>query len=254
MDEKSKQVIVRYTGECTKIKVGAWLQLFEVVIKSKKLDTDEAKVTLLMSYLDKEALQWFAEDIVSKLDDITWEACKLAMIQRFDQQIVEPVLAAQRRRLQRGETVKDYHEAKMVFLRASGLNQHSMCDLLTDGMPFSFRTPLIAAKVLETKDWLSIAVQLESSFGSRFNSGSTSQGLGGQQLVAVNANFTDEPASRNKQFKSKKKPPSPCMHCKTKGKVEWHWNSDCPDKPVRPASVVRPSSNATVMTAAAENY
>lgn len=225
-EKKSK--LQRYAGFKTKIKINSWLSLFEVAAKVHKADTDTLKVALLMEFIDDEALQWYADHVADKIDTITWAEARTLMVQRFGERTIDPVLAANRRRLNHGESVQAYFEEKMYLLRQTGLSETSMAEVLTDGLPPYYRTPLIAASIKDTSEWLSKAVRLEASFGTRKPFAESNQ----DKKPAATAAF----ASGNKE-KPKKKPPSACRICQEIGKTEFHWHSECPNrKPKKPES------------------
>lgn len=214
----------RFSGAKSKIKVASWIALFEVT--AEKLDTDKEKITFLMHYLDDEALQWYADEICESIDEMTFDEVKQAMKQRFGERTIEPVLAAQRRRLQKGETVQQYYEDKMYLLRKTGLSEMSMAEILTDGMPHYYRTPLIASSISSVSDWLNKAVRLESSFASRPER--ESQPFR-PQAVAATAEHSYQPKGKQRP-QQKKKPPNPCKFCKALDKTEYHWHNECPNR------------------------
>jgi hypothetical protein len=215
----------RYSGQKSKIKIDSWLALFGVVAVAQKADTDQKKLALLMDFLDDEALQWYADNVAPQIDTLTFAAVKTAMTKRFGQLTIDPVLAAQRRRLQKGETVQQYYEDKMYLLRQTGLKEESMAEILTDGMPHFYRTPLIASTIVSVHDWLNKAVRLESSFSTRPEKEFPARNPG-THPVAAQAD-TAHPKAKPKS-KSKNKPSSACRFCQAQGKTEFHWHSDCP--------------------------
>lgn len=60
--------LVLYTGK-NKILIENWLNLFEVVVDSMTNDKD--KIVKLMSYLDEEALEFYATKIATKISTLT---------------------------------------------------------------------------------------------------------------------------------------------------------------------------------------
>lgn len=214
----------RFSGAKSKIKISSWIALFEVICNKMKVTTDSDKVILLMEYLEEEALQWFADEIATNLDTIKWDETVEAIKKRFGDRTIDPVLAAQRRRLQKTETVQAYFEDKMYHLRKTGLQESSMAEMLTDGMPPHYRIPLIAATIFNTSDWLSKAVRLESSFGTYKP---MNQDTNQQRPITVNM------VEDKKGKKSKKQPSEPCRYCKKQNKTEYHWHADCPIWPPR---------------------
>ena len=207
--------IDRFSGNDPEIMTDRWISLFDVVVLQVPIDSQ--RVQLLMQYLRSEALNWYADEIAPQIGIITYEKCKQLFIRRFGIPIVDPVVSAQRRRLQRNETVKEYFDAKMTFLRRSTLTPHSQAAQLTEGMPYHFRPSLIAANPQDPISWLYVAQQLEES-SKHFPKAKESR-----QNKQVN-HFTNQ----NKNKFSDRKPPKPCRFCQGVGLTEWHWHSDCP--------------------------
>lgn len=235
MPESDKPRLVRYNGDdIDSIKVGSWLNLFEVVANTQKADTDQKKVALLMSYLGKDALQWYADEVAPCCMTVTWAKVKQDMEERFGQTIASPVLTAQQRRLLKTETVQAYHTEKMRILRKTKLEEADMIALLTDGLPRHYQQSMIAARIKSTNDWLAIAIKLESAFGPynpRLRDANNAQHPTIQQTVEVHKATVDKPHAACGQ---KKKPFKPCYYCKKIGKTEWHWHSECPHAPQKP--------------------
>lgn len=219
----------------SKIKIASWISLFEVVAVGQNLNTDKTKTAALMEYLEDEALQFFADDVAPDIETVTWTAVKTKLTKRFGEHTIDPVLAASRRRWNRGhETVQEYYEDKMYHLRKTGLTDSSMAEVLTDGMPFGFRNNLISATIASPSEWLSKAVRLESSF-------STAPKTDHPKAIAAMVNGT----SRKENKKPKRPPPGPCRFCKNLGKSEqesMHWQSDCKNKPQSSTQSSRESS------------
>lgn len=224
MSTTSNPKFQRFAGAKTKIKISSWITLFEVLAAGKDITVDKKKIAFLMEYLEDEALQFFADEIAPSLDTITWSDVKANMTTRFGERTIDPVLAASRRHWKKGqETVQEYYEDKMFFLRKTGLSETSMAEVLTDGMPFGIRNNLIAASVTKTSEWLSKAVRLESSFSSNPRT---------EPTRAVAAMGT---AYKKPKGKPKRPPPGPCKYCKGLGKTDPeanHWQSDCRNKPL----------------------
>lgn len=222
MPDTKKPQLQRFSGMKSQIKVSSWLSLFEVAAKTLKITDDPGKIGLLMEYLEGEALQWYADELAPNMETLTWTTANDRMKNRFGERTIDPVLAAQRRRFTpKVDSVQSYFEDKMFHLRKTKLEEPSMAELLTDGMPHYFRTPLIAANVSNTSDWLNRAVRLESSFSTRTP---FQESIQGPRQVSVN--MVDK-----RPNKPNKPPPGPCKICSKLGKTnELHWHSDCPNK------------------------
>lgn len=222
-----KPKLQKFSGVKSKIKIASWISLFEVLATGLGLDTDTKKITSLMEYLEDEALQFFADDVAADIATITWTVVKSKLNKRFGEHTIDPVLAASRRRWNRGhETVQEYYEDKMFHLRRTGLSDPSMAEVLTDGMPFGFRNNLISATIVSPSEWLSKAVRLESSFSSAPKSDHP-------RAIAAIAH-----GSTRADKKPKRPPPGPCRYCKNLGKTlqeSMHWQSDCKNKPQTPS-------------------
>lgn len=225
-----RPLIARFSGSDQGVRIEAWISLYEVVMSGK---TDAEKVKLLLYYLDSDAITWFSEDIAPRLDSHPWNDVKSAMIARFGQKVVRPIIAAQSRYLQRTETIKQYYDEKMRLLRQTGLEEIDMAAMLTSGMPGFFKSSLVSAQIRAPQQWLAVALELESAFkvrkpmttgfGARPEGpypGSQTQG----QRPPMQATYL---SSAEQKSKEKKKPTKPCKYCKNLGKTLFHWHAEC---------------------------
>jgi hypothetical protein len=106
------------------------------------LKEDEDKVAKLMSYLDDDALEFYANKIAPNLSTITWAETRGLMEKRFSSSTISPIIAATRRRLTKADTVKSYFDDKMASLEKTGLSEEHMVDQLTEGLPDSYKSHL----------------------------------------------------------------------------------------------------------------
>jgi hypothetical protein len=88
--------LVLFTGR-NRIPIDHWLNLLEVVIAALK--DDKEKVVKFMSYLDEDALNFYATKVAPKLSTITWAETRQLMERRFGVSQISPIVAATRRRL-----------------------------------------------------------------------------------------------------------------------------------------------------------
>lgn len=217
---KSFPKLVRFAGEKSSIKVSSWLKLFNVA--SIHCRDTPTKISMLMSYLDGQALNFFADEIASNINTISWEQVVQLFEERFGEELVCPILAANKRRLQRNESVQAYYEACMLLLRQTTTNDHERVAILTDGMPSSYKNVLIGARPSTPLQWRTIAMSLEEANKFSFKSQQQQQHQSQPAIAAV--------AVSGKGKSAQTKPPKPCAICKKLGKVEWHWHSECPNK------------------------
>jgi len=87
------------------------------------------------------------------------------MLSRFGEPLVRPLVAAQPCRIFfRQDTVQKYFDEKMRSLRQCDLDDTDIVSQFTEGMPMSYRTPLIVAQPDAAVQWLTVALQLEQSY------------------------------------------------------------------------------------------
>jgi hypothetical protein len=72
---------------------------------------------------------------------------------RFETSLISPNIAAQNRKLNKSETIKQYFDDKMSLLRRTGPSEKLMAYELTSGLPFHYET---------TQQWLLVAIQIET--------------------------------------------------------------------------------------------
>lgn len=207
----------RYTGSDTNITADRWISLFDVIVST--ISSDHQRVQLLMEYLRGDALHWYADEIAPFINTISYKETRSKFIERFGIVVVDPVIAAQKRRFQKGESVQEYFNAKMQFLRRSTLTQQSIAAQLTEGTPHFYRTPLISADIKDANHWLRKALELEESFKPY----STKR----KPDYKHQSHFTKQHNSSSTS-KLEVKPPHPCRYCQSIGKTEWHWHKECP--------------------------
>ena len=83
----NKQLIAKFAGQKTVIRADLWINLFEVVTRSKP---DSERIFTMMAYLTDDALNWFASDIAPYLDQIDWPTVREHFIARFGPAIAKP--------------------------------------------------------------------------------------------------------------------------------------------------------------------
>lgn len=207
--------LVRFSGENTTIKISKWLKLYDVA--SINCPDTKTKISMMISYLDGEALNFFADEIASNAKTITWDQVVHLFEERFGEEVVSPVVAANKRRLHRGESVQAYYEACMSLLRQTKIDDKDKVAILTDGMPNNYKNTLIGARPSTPLQWRSIAIGLEEANKYSFKAQMMTNQNTNQGAVAFAA-------------LSKEKPPKPCAICQRFNKIEWHWHSQCPNR------------------------
>ena len=158
-------LIARFRKETDGVRINAWLNLFELVTINSR--DDQSRIMTLMRYVEGEALTWFGDEIAPHASFLSWPEVKRRMIARFGQIIVRPLIAAHKRFLQATENVQKYYEEKMDLMRQTTMTQLDMIASLTEGMPFQYHNHLIACGPNSVGEWLSKALQFETSMGKR---------------------------------------------------------------------------------------
>ena len=217
-----------YSGK-NEITVENWISLFEIILTTLSLTTDQDKVTRLMSYLTGDALSFYARSVAPDLTTITWVDCRRKLITRFGLCEVSPLVAANQKRLTRQDTIKTYFDSKMSLLERTSLTPQLITDSLTEGLPESYRNLLLASEITTPEEWLRVCRRIETNMSTRtttrpftYNRPSTPHN--------TNKSITPNPKFARTLNASDSRPPQ-CRICQRLNKTEYHWHSECPNKP-----------------------
>ena len=219
MDPQFRNKLERFDGTDDTVRVQTWLTLFEV--HTSPLN-DSQRIRTLIYSLKGPALEWFGDEIALHATTITWSETKDKFIRRFGVATSTPLIDAQRRRLKREETVEQYFKAKMRLLRRTHLIEQEVVQQLTDGLPFSWKLSMTAAKPSDSNTWVELAQQIETHFASANNNNRPNQF---RKPFQPKRNFT--PRSLN-VTQTQRKPPQ-CRFCQKRGLTEYHWHRECPN-------------------------
>ena len=226
-----------FTGANDKVFIDRWIAIFDFTI-ADRFKTDIERIKGLSSYLKDDALNWYADSVIPDAKQISWLEVKTRIIQRFGKSELHPLIAAQRRKLMPKETVKDYFEDKMRYLRRAKLDEEAMAASLTEGMPQSYKIGLHAAQLKTTNNWIAVALSLEkdqdlnrsrphpSSHHPKPSIYFQSDDDGLQSNSDHSDSSTPSVNYRNRRRRQDYTPR--CQICKKQGKKEFHWHRDCP--------------------------
>ena len=244
-----------FTGMNDKVLIDRWIAIFDFTI-ADKFKTDIERIKGLSSYLKDEALNWFADSIIPDATQLTWSDVKTRIIQRFGMSELHPLITAQRRKLMPKESVKDYFEDKMRYLRRAKLDEEAMAASLTEGMPYSYKVGLHAAQLKTTNNWIAVALSLEKD--QEWNRSRPHQSSHSKPTVHFHTDDqipsnSEQPRPLNYQKHRRNRDYVPrCQICKRQGRKEFHWHRDCPlnkshDSTLSPSDS-HPQSNVIVKT------
>lgn len=227
VEPQQKNLMARFKGDGSKVKITAWLAVFNNTFADKD---DATKIKLLGQYLEDEALTWYAEEIL-EAGLTTFQAAKETLISRFDKTHIRPIISAKDRMLDsENESLQDYYNDKMRLLRQTKLEDLDKVALLTEGLPSFYRTPMIAGGPTTPTTWLSLALQLEKSFKKNPRFIKKKQDTEIPAIVHM-VGGPNKQRQRPSNGSKSSKPPAPCSICRKVGlNEEWHWHSDCPNK------------------------
>ncbi|UYV62930.1 hypothetical protein LAZ67_2002542, partial [Cordylochernes scorpioides] len=150
----------KFSGDKGSIRPESWLKLYE--LETGKLDEVD-RINNLIYYLSKDALEWFADEILSNASIKKWDTVKLKLIQRFGYKVESPIVAASKRRLKKEETVEDYFRDKIRLLNQTSLNNVGKLKMLTDGLPLDWKNYLVTAQPKDPSHWMQIAMEIEQN-------------------------------------------------------------------------------------------
>ena len=227
----SKARLAKYAGPKSAIRVELWLNLFEVETRGQG---DQDRITNLMRYLLDDALNFYASDVVPKIDTLNWTETRKLLTDRFGIAIRHPLVEANKRYLKASETVQQYFEDKLRLLRLAGLDDEACISMLTDGIPSSYRNHLACSPATNPTEWLKHALRLEAN--SKFNGTRSQQShvpknnrprTTGPGHTAYFASADQSQQSNATQQRNQSKPRTPCRFCQDAGLTLFHWHRDC---------------------------
>ncbi|UYV68123.1 hypothetical protein LAZ67_5003116, partial [Cordylochernes scorpioides] len=108
-----------------------------------------------------EALEFFADEILTNAHIKKWETVKDKLIARFKPCIYSPIVLASSRKLLASETVETYFKEKMDLLNQTSLKKEEKIQLLTDGLPLNWRDVFAAAQPADPTKWIQVALSVE---------------------------------------------------------------------------------------------
>lgn len=215
----NKRRVATYNGKDSSVHIDSWFNIFEIIMHDKTHDELKYQVC---QYIDGDALTWFSQHIVPSLKTLSWTQIKESFTRRFKSQEIRPIIAAQERRLEKGETVQKYFDDKMRLLQQTALEDLDMVAVLNHGMPHYYRSLLICANIQSTFHWLTTTLELESNFKKQEKFRRPFKPTSDSKALVANA-------SVNKDAKAKK--PSACRICIKKGIAnQLHWHNECPNR------------------------
>lgn len=192
-----------------------WLDLFVYVVN----DNDEAsRMRKIPAYLENDALDWFARNVVPTANDMAWADFRARFIARFTRNVEDQTLAAHLRVLQKEESVEAYFNAKTAIMTNTTMTDANKIASLTHGLPQRLKAQLLALPPDTVDNWLVRARNLESAFPYE------------PQPRRDNRQSARQQPSAPRPQPSGDRPPPPCQHCAKLGRTENHWHRECPNR------------------------
>jgi len=142
---------------------------------------------------------------------------------------VSPLITAIKIRLTRQDTIKTYYDHKLSLLKLTHLSPQDITDLLTDGLPESYRNLLRTSNITTPNQWLYICSLIETDMNKR-------NMLYPTKFTDQQQHILSSTVASNQQFKgytrnsSVLRSPPQCRICQRLSKQEYHWHSECPNK------------------------
>ena len=117
-------------------------------------------------------------------------------------------------------------EQRCVLLKQTHLTNKEQAQMLTSGLPASWRPLLTSCQVQTPNDWIGIELELEHDFkaaeSKKFNKP--------QKPFFKKKSPVNMAVGTSQQTQQKPKPSYPCRFCKALNIEVWHWHSDCPNR------------------------
>jgi len=237
----SNNIITRFNGKADNLKISAWLNVFEALTADLN---DKRRIQFLVRHLDGTAFNWFASEVLGDIDSLTWTAVRSKFIARFGEPTVRPLITAQKRHLLASEDVQTYYNEKMELLRQTNLPDEDIIALLTEGMPRSYQTNLVVARLRSPTEWLTVALQLEEV--------NTRSRIQNRRFINLNTDQRREVFNttlpRSTQTRNNAVPTVPCRFCQRRGQTIYHWHSECPHRERERSRQNNTQNNSTIST------
>lgn len=197
-----------------------WLACFEQVTEGC---TDYERVTLLLSYVSKDAFRWYAQFVTPFRSIQTWPTVRRMFLEKFARRQLNPAIAAARRKLTARDTIQSYFDDQTRDMELARFTEQTMIEFLTDGLPDGYRQVLYAREPRCLAEWLRCAQSYERSKATAGNpavmktadSRPNAESRLPYESKGTTARYSDEP------------PKDPCPRCKRHGKTEYHWSRTC---------------------------
>ena len=217
----TRSTIERFDGS-SRFPAEMWIEVFETITTGLG---DIDRITLLTTYLEKDALRWFAQFVLPRRHVYDWPTVRSMFYEKFAKTTVKPATTAAARVLQPRESIQSYFDEKTRLLELARIPEDAQIEFLTEGLPDAYRTVVAAREPTNLSQWLSCV--------SRYKTPRASEP---SRLV----NVTDVTAKNTRRRKSNRQtndtvtrtqyddvPPSPCPRCSAYGKTEYHWARVC---------------------------
>ena len=222
----------KFNGKEESLRIESFIIIFERLFTSL---SDDEKLLKVISFFEGEAADAYAEDVLSD-PNITWDEAKDKLSSRYGHTDISPIVAASRRRLQRQENVKKYFDDKSKLLRKAGISEPNMADLLTEGLPQSYRSHFYGRRFKTIHEWLLLAQDIEAdvnnsnTFRPQNRKPNTGRTLTASKSETGNNYGRNQSRQPNRSQQQTHKPPYNCRYCQELGRTEFHWHRECPNK------------------------
>ncbi|RWS21005.1 hypothetical protein B4U80_11959, partial [Leptotrombidium deliense] len=266
--------VIKFDGKAEYPTINAWCALFEDEVSN--IQPAAGQIRHMRKCLQSVALEFYTTDILPDINvnskdpngaPMTLPEALRRMRNRFDRDVVSPLLAAQHLK-QENKTIREYYEAKMVFLHKLSLADTHLVDQLTDGVNKELRNSLVCANIRSPSEWLQVASRLEVINKPLKDSQSPFKPKEYKQKTHCSVDhcetfkhFTGSRESerfrrndnRNRR-QQKILPKTPCKFCKAKGKELFHWHNECINRDPQPCSTQQSTQSPKQAVSNAVNH
>ena len=226
--QHNQDKLSKFSGNSKDIRIQTWLKLFEVHTIAY---SNAQRVQHLLYYLSDAALEWYGDDVADNITNpqYTWDFIKQKMVRRFGCSTAQPLIEAKDPSLQRDQTLEEYYRAKIRLLNQTSLSEHEKIQMLTAGLPHSWKVSLAPIPITTTDVWFESAQRVEALyskpvFKKDFKPRSPNRSQHSFQLDS-------NPSTEATHYSATESPaPYPCRYCQQEGLNEYHWHRQCPIK------------------------